>query len=105
MDTVKELSSDPAWEELINEDFSDNSNRWDVSEYKNDNVELDRKITDGKYIWEFQAKNGWNFWAWAGARNIADFAAVMEVELTQGSDYDSYGLIMRASARTITCSR
>ena len=87
VDIVQEISADPSWDVLIDEEFTDNSREWDVSEYENDNVKLERKITDGKYIWEFQSKNGWNFFTQPNIMSVSDFAATMEVSLTKGSDF------------------
>ena len=97
VDVVQVTTDDPAWTLVMDETFSSNKNDWDLSSYENDSVSLERSLTDGKYIWAFEAKSGWNFWDWPSMQNVTDFTASVDVHHTNGSKVDGYGLVMRVS--------
>ncbi|MFZ5858315.1 MAG: TolB family protein [Chloroflexota bacterium] len=97
VDLVQETNADPSWEVAFSDEFASNANHWDVSPYENDNVKLTRKISGGKYIWEFNAKTGWNFWESPNMKTVRNFVASLEITHTQGSTFDDYGMILRVS--------
>ena len=61
-DILKEISTDPEWKLEVSDEFENNKNGWEIGPYQNDSLTLERKIENGKYIWEYESKSGWNFW-------------------------------------------
>lgn len=96
VDIVKVTTADPDWNLITDDGFDNNDNEWPVSSYENDSVRLERKIENGKYIWDFQAKNGWSFYGFPELKKYSDVVVSAEFKHTQGSLYDEYGFLLRA---------
>ena len=97
VDIVQQISTDPSWTLTIEDKFTGNSNKWDTEDYQSDNIKLKRKIENGKYTWDFQAKAGWRFWVTPNMKSVTNFVASAEFQHAEGSHNDSYGLILRDS--------
>ncbi|MBC7877122.1 MAG: PD40 domain-containing protein [Anaerolineales bacterium] len=94
---LQEIGSDPAWKLLVNDEFTNNKNRWEVGAYLTDFLTLDRSIEDGKYILDFQSSTGWTYWSFPDIEILEDFVASVEIKHSDGNLADSFGLILRAS--------
>ncbi len=97
VDIVEEISADPAWRLALDERFSSNLNDWSVNPYHSDSLNLERRIEGGKYIWDFQAKEGWYYWDFPDSKPRGDIVVAVEVKHTRGSSQDGYGIILRDS--------
>jgi TolB protein len=98
VDIVKATNDDPMWRLIINDGFDKNDNGWPVNTYQNDDVSLDRKIENGKYIWEFKASDGWSFYGYSeDMERYTNFVVSAEFKHTQGALFDGYGFIMRST--------
>jgi hypothetical protein len=96
-DVSPEVEADPAWKLLIDEEFNDNQNEWNVGPYQNDSLTLDRTIENGVYLWEYQSKGGWNFWGFPDSIPSArDFIATVEIKHILGNPLEGFGIILRA---------
>jgi hypothetical protein len=97
VDIEQQISTDASWKLLLKDEFIGNVNKWSVEKYQSDNVNLVRKIENGRYIWEFQVKTGWRFWEGPDMKSVKDFIVSTEFQHTEGSPSDSYGLFLRNS--------
>lgn len=98
-DIVAEVNENPEWELLIDEEFNDNINDWDLEPYKSGGLTLNRKIEDGLFIWSYQSDKGWYFWGFPGSvPTVSDFVVTVEIKHTMGSLEEEFGLILRASS-------
>jgi WD40 repeat protein len=97
-DIVAEVNENPEWELLIDEEFNDNINDWDLDPYEGDGLTLNRKIEDGLFIWSYQSAKGWYFWDFPGSvPTVSDFVVTVEIRHTTGNLEEEFGLILRAS--------
>lgn len=62
-----------------------------------DTVQLKKTMGSGKFVWDFHATKGWNFWDWPKTENINDFVAATELQHTAGPRADQYGIAFRIS--------
>lgn len=98
-DIVAEVNENPEWELLINDEFDDNQNGWDVSPYKDDNFTLNRTIENGMFTWSYQSTESWYFWDFPNLMPMADdFVATVEIKHTMGNLEEEFGLILRATS-------
>jgi Tol biopolymer transport system component len=98
VDIVKVTDDDPMWRLIINDGFDKNEHGWPVNAYQGDGVNLERKLENGKYKWEFKALGGWSFYGYPEDMDRhTDFVVSAEFTHTQGALFDGYGFIMRST--------
>ena len=98
VDIVKVVDDDPMWWLIINDGVDKNEHGWPINAYQGEGVDLERKLENGKYIWEFNAQGGWSFYGYPkGMDQYTNFVVSAEFVHTQGALFDGYGFVMRAT--------
>ncbi len=96
VDILQTISVDPQWKLLINDEFNNNQNDWEIGPYQSDSLTLDRTIKEGKYVWDYESKAGWYFWVFPDSNTVQDFVATVEIKHLEGNLNEEFGLIIRA---------
>lgn len=96
-DIVDDISADPAWRLSLEDDFENNIHGWGIGSSEEETIKLTQTMENGKYIWDFHAGSGWNYWDWPNTEKFDDFVAAVELQHTIGPRPDSYGIAFRIS--------
>lgn len=103
-DPLKLLETAQAWPVVLRDSFDTNDAGWYDDGIKRDDLEFDRSIANGKYVWELEAIQG-SIWWWEVPDNldpISDFYLAVEAKLVSGSEDDSeYGVVFRREGNDI----
>jgi len=83
------------WDLEFYDDFAATSGGWSTGEYDSERLSGSRRITEGTYIWEAEAKQGFAWWSESGTGSIADFALNVVARQQSGSSSASYGVMFR----------
>ena len=95
-----------AWTVSVKDDFSANTNQWDIYTDNQDSMLKDsQSIGNGRLTWQLEALDD-NVFAWNYPKNapdVSDFDASIDAQRTTGSDGD-FGIIFRLQDKNNFCS-
>ncbi len=91
--SVAEVESE--WKIVISDPFDNNNEEWPTGARDGEFANTDRKVEDGKYVWDIFANKG--VISWVGARNdpVADFYVSVEAKKVGGTSEYDFGLVFR----------
>ncbi len=84
-----------AWPLILADPFASDEHGWPVEETDDANGRVVRRIVDGVYRWEMEARQGLLVLAHSTAPRVSDFFAAVEAEKSSGADEAEYGLAFR----------
>jgi hypothetical protein len=90
---------DWVWEDAFYDDFSDDMGQWPVGDYDSERLSGSRRIADGAYQWEAEAKDSFRWWAESDAGSVTDFALAVFALQTTAPVGASHGVIFRHTGR------
>ncbi|HUW12964.1 MAG TPA: serine/threonine-protein kinase [Anaerolineae bacterium] len=83
------------WEFGFYDDFAADTGSWTTGVYDSERLSGNRRIAEGTYIWEAEAKQGFAWWSESGNEPITDFALDVVAGQPSGSSSGSYGVMFR----------
>ena len=83
------------WPLILADPFSSDEYGWPVEETDDPNGRVSRRITDGVYRWEMEARQGLVVLAHASVPRVADFFVAVEAQKVRGADEAECGLAFR----------
>jgi tetratricopeptide (TPR) repeat protein len=94
MQSVREAAS--RWPLVLQSNFESLRKSWDFGDEDNEWLSGKRRISDGMYLWEAQAKKGSVWWSIPETdRMFFDFYLTVESERVIGPEESEYGVIFR----------
>jgi ribosomal protein L7/L12 len=93
------LATQAPWQPLWVESFADNSRGWPTGLQQDEFIAVTSVITNGKYVWTVNPKQGDSYWNLipTDGEALTDFSAAVSLRLIRGNDEGSYayGLVFR----------
>lgn len=83
------------WPLLIEDNFDDNANEWQDGEESGDYADISWQFTDGTYLWQSIAKQGFVWRVWPSMEAARDMYVGVDVELREGVPNTQFGVIFR----------
>jgi tetratricopeptide (TPR) repeat protein len=84
------------WEILLQDEFEDNQNDWDLGVSDKDKVRFNWQITEGKYRWEAHAYESYGFQSIPDHDPVEDFYLSVDIRKVAGPDSARYGIVFRS---------
>ncbi|MBC8496449.1 MAG: protein kinase, partial [Chloroflexi bacterium] len=85
------------WPLVFSDTFDENVNNWPTGVDDDEFARCDWSITDGKYRWDAEAHQGFNWHVWPDAREASDLNLTVDARQISGPEDALYGVVFRMS--------
>lgn len=83
------------WAVVMCDPFDNNVNDWYIGDYEGDRAIGNKRIEDGKYLWQAEAIDSVIWWTVPKITDLSDFYLTVQARRVEGPEKTQYGLIFR----------